>query len=98
MEVQVLSFALVEALEVVQLFEGFFFCRLRRVPPVFGELFEALLGEPVTFDGPTEKWIVWPAAGAGPDPRHDELQTKGIRVVGYEADGDGYRFRVGAKA
>lgn len=32
-------------------------------------------------DAPTEKWIVWPAAGPGKDPREDELATKGIRVV-----------------
>lgn len=64
---------------------------------LFAELFGALLGEPVTFDGPTEKWIVWPAAGAGADPREQELRARGIRVVGYEVDGDRYGFRVGPK-
>ena len=61
---------------------------------LFGELFAALLGEPVKLDGPTEKWIVWPAAGAGADPREEELRAKGVRIVGYEVDGDGYRFKV----
>ncbi len=65
-------------------------------PDLFAELFGALLGEAVTFDGPTEKWIVWPAAGAGPDRRAEELRSRGIRVVGYEVDGDGYRFTVGS--
>jgi hypothetical protein len=47
----------------------------------FAELFGALLGEDVRFDGPTEKWIVWPSAKPGMDPREDELAAKGIRVV-----------------
>ncbi|HEY0463825.1 MAG TPA: hypothetical protein VGC79_06435, partial [Polyangiaceae bacterium] len=42
MEVQVLSFAPAKALEVAQLFEGFFFRRLRRFPPVFGRSQERL--------------------------------------------------------
>jgi hypothetical protein len=61
---------------------------------LFAELFGALLGEPVTFDGPTEKWIVWPAAGAGPGPREEELRAKGIRVVGYRSKVNGYEFSV----
>ena len=65
---------------------------------LFAELFGALLGEPVTFDGPTEKWIVWPAAGVGRDPRAEEPRAKGIRVVGYEVEGETYRFWVGAGA
>lgn len=60
---------------------------------LFAELFGALLAEPVMFDAPTEKWIVWPAAGPGPDPREEELRAKGIRVVECEV-GDGYAFRV----
>ena len=44
---------------------------------LFAELFSALLGEQVTFAGRTEKWIVWPAAGTGSDPREEELGAKG---------------------
>lgn len=62
---------------------------------LFAELFGALLGEPVTFDRPTEKWIVWPAAGVGKDPREDELAAKGIRVVTYNEEAAEYRIRVG---
>lgn len=62
---------------------------------LFAELFGALLGGPVCFDGPTEKWIVWPAAGADRDPREDELALKGIRVVGYTEHDGSYVVRVG---
>jgi hypothetical protein len=66
---------------------------------LFAALFEALLGEPVTFDGPAEKWIVWPAARASADPREEELRARSIRVVEYEKEGDGFRFKVsGAEA
>lgn len=64
----------------------------------FAELFGALLGETVRFDGPTEKWIVWPAAGPGRDPREEELARRGIRVVTYVVHGEGYAFRVGERA
>lgn len=65
---------------------------------LFGRLFGALLGEEVRFDGPAEKWIVWPAAGVGKDPREDDLAKRGIRVVSYiERDG-GFQFRVGRAA
>jgi len=56
-------------------------------------MFGAFLGHDVTFDGPTEKWIVWPRAGNGVDPREAELRERGIRVVGYAEDGAG-GFRV----
>lgn len=63
---------------------------------LFAELFGALLGESVRFDAPTEKWIVWSAAGDGPDPREAELRARGIRVVGYvERGGGAYEMRVG---
>jgi hypothetical protein len=63
---------------------------------LFGELYATIVGEPVTFDGPTEKWIVWPAAGEERDPREPELAQRGIRVVGYTMDDSaGYQFRVG---
>jgi hypothetical protein len=56
---------------------------------LFAELFAALLGEPVRFDAPAEKWIVWPAPPRpGPDPQEDWLAARGVRVVGYtETDG-----------
>lgn len=62
---------------------------------LFAELFAALLGQAVNFDGPTEKWIVWPAVGAGPEPREDELRAKGIRAVGYAIQNGRYTFTVG---
>lgn len=64
----------------------------------FAELFSALLGEDIRFDGPTEKWIVWPAAGASADPRTQELLDVGIRVTGYAVDGGRYSFVVGPGA
>lgn len=65
----------------------------------FADLFGALLGEEVRFDGPTEKWIMWPAIGAIRDPREDELATRQIRVVGYRppAGDENYTFRVGGR-
>jgi hypothetical protein len=65
-------------------------------PALFADLFSALLGEEVRFDGPTEKWIVWPAAGAENDPREEQLAAKSIRVVGYtEMPSGNYGMRVG---
>jgi hypothetical protein len=61
---------------------------------LFADLFGALLGETIKFGAPTEKWIVWPAAGSGPDPREAELGAKGIRVVAYEQHGGNYTLRV----
>ena len=45
---------------------------------LFGELYSAIVDEPVIFDSPTEKWIVWPAAGEEHDPREAELAQRGI--------------------
>jgi hypothetical protein len=64
---------------------------------VFAELFGALLGEPVQFGGPAEKWIVWPAAGGARDLQDDELARRGVRVVGYTQGETGYGFRVGGR-
>jgi hypothetical protein len=65
---------------------------------LFGSLFGALLGEEVRFDGPAERWIVWPAAGRERDPREEELAAKGIRVVGYSERAAGeYELRVGRR-
>jgi hypothetical protein len=64
----------------------------------FAELFSALLGEDIRFDGPTEKWIVWPTAGASADPRTQELLDVGIRVTRYAVDGERYSFVVGPGA
>jgi hypothetical protein len=62
---------------------------------LFAELYGAVLGERIVFDGSVERWIVWPAAGEGPEPREAELGAQGIRVVGYRLSEDGYRFEVG---
>jgi hypothetical protein len=61
----------------------------------FAELYSAVLGEAIVFDGPPECWIVWPQHGEQTDPREEELSEHGIRVVGYQEGGDGYSYRVG---
>lgn len=62
----------------------------------FAKLYAAVLGESVEFDGRAEKWIVWPSAGDGVEPREGELAEKGIRVVSYrETEGGRYEFGVG---
>jgi len=64
----------------------------------FAAIFGALLGTEIAFDGPTEKWIVWPAAVPGRDPQEGELSGRGIRVVTFKASGsDGYTLRVGGR-
>jgi hypothetical protein len=50
----------------------------------FAAIFGALLGRTVVFDGPAEKWIVWPAAVPGRDPQEGEIGGLGIRVVAYQ--------------
>jgi hypothetical protein len=64
-------------------------------PTHFATLFGVLLEQTVSFTGPCEKWIVWPQAGVHHDPRAGVLSGAGIVVVGYEHEGDSYRFRVG---
>lgn len=65
---------------------------------LFAELYGTILDEPVAFDGPSEKWIMWPSAGEERDPREAELAQQGIRVVGYTTgDSAGDRFRVGGR-
>jgi hypothetical protein len=64
---------------------------------LFAQLFSALLGFEVVFAGPAEKWIVWPALGALPDPREGELGARGIRVVGYRRIGEGFGFQLGRR-
>jgi hypothetical protein len=63
----------------------------------FERLFSAVLGEPIAFSGAPERWLVWPAAGRGADPREAELARQGIRVVQYERDDGGFRLRVGVR-
>lgn len=65
---------------------------------LFAALYSALLGEEIRFDGPTERWIVWPAVEGRPEPREAELRNNGIRVVGYVVESTGYRFTVGQGA
>jgi hypothetical protein len=63
---------------------------------LFAKLYGALLGTPIDFDGPTEKWIVWPAVGVEGDPREAQLLARAIRLVGYWEPSPGlYAFRVG---
>jgi hypothetical protein len=65
---------------------------------LFAELYRVLLDRPILFDGPPEKWIIWPRAGDDVDPKEEALRAHGIRVVGYEQDADLFRFRVGDAA
>jgi hypothetical protein len=62
----------------------------------FADLFAALLGRPVAFTGPCERWIVWKTAGATTDPREPAFASHHIRLVGYTPSGDDFAFRVGA--
>jgi len=59
------------------------------------KLTSCVLGQDVRFEGPPEKWIVWPRAGAHPDPCSDEFAAVEVRVIAYEQRGDGYLFRAG---
>jgi len=63
----------------------------------FERLFAAMLGQMVTFAGPCERWLLWPAAGDHKvDPRVAELADKGVRVVAYRQRGDSYELWVGS--
>ncbi len=64
---------------------------------LYARLFSVILNEEIVFaDGcECEKWIVWPQAGEHQDLREKELGELGIRVVGYNRIGSGFRFRVG---
>lgn len=62
---------------------------------LFAQLFGEILGESIRFDQPAEKWIVWPAAGKGPDPHEADLATKGIRAVTYTESDGVFALRVG---
>ena len=55
------------------------------------------LGERVVFDGPTEKWIVWPPPPSGRSRRNPELAANAIRVVVYREEAGSYEFTVGSR-
>ena len=65
---------------------------------LFGELYSALLGYPIAFAGPCERWIVWPAAGNndGTDTHEDDFAARGIQLVCYRSNGPSYLFRAGS--
>lgn len=63
---------------------------------LFSELYSVILGRPISLEQPCAKWIVWPAAGHGADPREAELAALGIRVVGYAEEAEGYGLTVGS--
>ena len=63
---------------------------------LFEQLYTVILGREVRFSRPCARWIVWPMLGPQRDPREDELQRLGIRVIGYTQADDGYRFRMGS--
>jgi hypothetical protein len=61
----------------------------------FEKLYSAILGEPVRFDGPAEKWIVWPASSCDVDTKEALLAARGVRVVGYRLEECAFTFVVG---
>lgn len=61
----------------------------------FAALFGAVLGQAIQFDGPVEKWIVWPASGRAKDPKEEKWLDRGVRYVAYQETGNGYGFAVG---
>jgi hypothetical protein len=65
------------------------------LPEAFEALYSAILGEPVRFDAPAERWIVWPASDRRPDPHEEELAEKCIRMVGYTKVENSFSFKVG---
>jgi hypothetical protein len=67
---------------------------VNRHADLFGELFSALLGQEISLTDPCEMWIIWPSVGQNRDPRTDELLSQGIRVVGYDIVGEGFKFKV----
>jgi hypothetical protein len=58
----------------------------------FERLYSAVLGREVWLTGPPEQWVVWPADTLRPDRRTAEFAGWDIKLIGYEVDGDGYRF------
>ena len=58
----------------------------------FERLYGAVLGREAWFTGPPEQWVVWPADTRRPDRRTAEFAGWGIKLIGYEEDGDSYRF------
>lgn len=63
--------------------------------PAYEALYSALLGRTITFAGPTERWIVWPSAGPGPDRHEADFAERGIRLVTYTGEPRSYAFHVG---
>ena len=61
---------------------------------LFAQLYSALLGERVAFDGPTEKWIVWPAAGEERDVKEAALQAEGAGEYVVLNPGGGWASKV----
>ena len=58
----------------------------------FERLYGAVLGREVWFTGSPEQVVVWPADTLRPDRRTAEFAGWDIKLVGYEEDGEGYRF------
>jgi hypothetical protein len=50
---------------------------------LFEELFTAVLGSTVHFAGAAERWLIWPAAGPGPDRRARAFSDRQVRLVTY---------------
>ena len=61
----------------------------------FEKLFAAVLGEPMRFSDFAERWIIWPSSSRRTELHEEALAEKRIRIVGYTAVGNSYRFKVG---
>ena len=63
------------------------------------ELCSTLLEEKISFAGPCEKWVVWPAIDNldSRDEHENEFVGHEIQLVRYEEEGQSYRFRVGER-
>ena len=62
----------------------------------FEALATALLEKPVVL-GECERYVVWPAAGEGPDRHVEDFAAVGIRLLVYGVDDAGvFRVRAGA--
>ena len=65
---------------------------------LFAQFYGAVLGREIRFDGPPERWIVWPQAkGHEVDPREGDFRAEKapVRLVSYAGEGPEYSFRVG---
>lgn len=59
---------------------------------LYERLASAQLGRVVRFDGPCERWLVWPEARGQGEPRAPALAARGVKVVSFVSGAGSYRF------